>query len=81
MAPGLTETEFNRPIDPEVRRENCETRILPHRYVDPEDIAQAVLFLLRQEYITGAVLAVDGGFGMRLVCPRQCGIVCRAVID
>ena len=66
VAPGLTETEFNGPIDPEVRRKNCETRIPVHRYADPEDVAEAVLFLLRQDYVTGHVLALDGGHGMRL---------------
>jgi len=66
MAPGLIETEFNGPIDPEVRRKNNETRIPLHRYGTPEDIAEGVLFLLRQDYMTGEVLALDGGFGMRL---------------
>lgn len=35
------------------------------RFAEPEDIAHAVLFLLKEEssYITGAVLDVDGGFG------------------
>jgi NAD(P)-dependent dehydrogenase (short-subunit alcohol dehydrogenase family) len=27
----------------------------------PEDVAQAVLFLIRSDYITGETLAVDGG--------------------
>ena len=66
VAPGLIETEFNGPIDPEVQRKNNETRIPLHRYGTPEEIAESVLFLVRQEYMTGEVLAMDGGFGMRL---------------
>ena len=31
-----------------------------------EDMAEAALFLLRHDYVTGEVLGIDGGFGMRL---------------
>ncbi len=34
---------------------------LLQRWGEPADIAAAVLFLLRAEYVTGLVLAVDGG--------------------
>jgi 3-oxoacyl-[acyl-carrier protein] reductase len=36
------------------------------RYSEPQDIANAVLFLASEEagYITGHVLHVDGGMGM-----------------
>jgi pteridine reductase len=37
------------------------TRTLLHRWGDLEDIAQAVLFLIENEYITGFDLKVDGG--------------------
>ncbi len=35
------------------------------RFAEPEEIAHAVLFFLKEEssYITGAMLDVDGGFG------------------
>ena len=35
------------------------------RFAEPEEIAHAVLFFLKEEssYITGTVLDVDGGFG------------------
>lgn len=37
-----------------------------HRAVDPEDAVAAVVFLLENESITGAVLPVDCGLGMTL---------------
>jgi 3-oxoacyl-[acyl-carrier protein] reductase len=35
------------------------------RFAEPEEIAHAVLFFVKEEssYITGAMLDVDGGFG------------------
>jgi 3-oxoacyl-[acyl-carrier protein] reductase len=35
-----------------------------HRYAAPEEVAEAALFLLSDaaRYITGHILAVDGGF-------------------
>jgi hypothetical protein len=36
-----------------------------NRHGDPEDIAEAVLFLLRSRFITGQVIYVDGGIHMK----------------
>ena len=36
-----------------------------HRAGTPEDIAAAVVFLVRNDYITGQTLRVDGGWCMR----------------
>ena len=36
-------------------------RTLLQRWGAPEDVAQAVVFLAQADYITGAVLPVDGG--------------------
>jgi NAD(P)-dependent dehydrogenase (short-subunit alcohol dehydrogenase family) len=35
------------------------------RFGEPEDVANAVLFFVREDssYITGAILDLDGGFG------------------
>lgn len=40
-------------------------RIPLKRKGDPQDIANTVLFLLNQEYITGQIIAVDGGRSIR----------------
>lgn len=36
------------------------------RFGEPEDVAQAVLFLLESPYITGQVLVVDGGLQLAM---------------
>lgn len=36
-----------------------------NRYGDPEQVADAVLFLLRSRFVTGQVIYVDGGYHMK----------------
>jgi len=65
VAPGLIETDMTRGITEEAR-EAWETRIPLRRLGSPEDVAAAVCFLASDEasYITGQVLAVNGGMYM-----------------
>jgi len=65
VAPGYIETDMTSTLPEEVRREIL-TRIPAGRYGSPQDIARAVAFLVSDEasYITGQVLAVDGGMTM-----------------
>jgi 3-oxoacyl-[acyl-carrier protein] reductase/pteridine reductase len=43
------------------RTERLAQKTLLKRWGTPEDVAQAVLFLVRSDYITGECLTVDGG--------------------
>ena len=64
LAPGGIDTELvARMHSPETRRVYCAGTPLD-RYGTPEEAASAALFLASEEarYITGEVLAVDGGF-------------------
>jgi 3-oxoacyl-[acyl-carrier protein] reductase len=65
VAPGLIETDMTRAMA-EGAREEWATRIPLKRLGTPEDIAAAVCFLASPEasYITGHVLAVNGGMYM-----------------
>ncbi|WP_415893420.1 pteridine reductase [Neptuniibacter sp. PT8_73] len=45
----------------EDRKQSILDKTLLNRIGSPEDIAQAIVFLASAEYITGQVLAVDGG--------------------
>lgn len=45
----------------EAQREREARRTLLERWGSPEDVADAVLFLIGADYITGEVIVVDGG--------------------
>ena len=65
IAPGFIDTDMTAVLSEEIKK-----KVLPQipagAFGKPEDIANAVLFLSRKEssYITGQVLAVDGGMTM-----------------
>jgi 3-oxoacyl-[acyl-carrier protein] reductase len=65
VAPGLIDTDMTRTIAESARKEWAE-RIPLRRLGTPEDVAAAVCFLASDEasYITGQVVAVNGGMYM-----------------
>jgi len=65
VAPGFIATEMTGKLPEEVQ-EAYKSRIPLGRFGEPEDVAHAVAFLASEEaaYITGQVLAVDGGLAL-----------------
>lgn len=65
VAPGFIDTDITAGLPDEVKKAIL-TRIPMERYGRPEDIAQAIAFLVSEGagYITGQVLNIDGGMVM-----------------
>ena len=65
VAPGFIETDMTKALPEKVRQQ--VKQIIPlQRFGQPEDVADAVLFLASPQaaYITGQVITVDGGLYM-----------------
>ncbi|KAM7012532.1 carbonyl reductase family member 4 [Tautogolabrus adspersus] len=62
LAPGFIRTDMTSGL-----KEEDGVRSIPlGRFGEPEEVAQAVLFLLESSYITGQVLVVDGGLQLAM---------------
>lgn len=64
VAPGLVETPWTS--DWELQHEAVAAMAPLHRSATPADCAEAVLALVRNPYITGHILTVDGGTSLVL---------------
>jgi ketoreductase RED2 len=62
VAPGYVETPLTRDWQP--LREHVVAHAPARRLGTPEDVATVVLALLEMEYVTGAVVPVDGGLSL-----------------
>ena len=64
VSPGLIDTPMLGP-DAEVRKRAIQPvvdKFLIHRMGTPDEVAQAVEFLIRNDYVTGTTVDVDGGW-------------------
>jgi len=66
VSPGIIRTPFQDHLSTEQVRNNIENRIPLHREGRPEDVSQAIVALVTNDFITGENLAIDGGMTMRI---------------
>ena len=65
VAPGFIDTDMTAELSPE-QQQSYRERIPAARFAKPEEVAAVVRWLASEEadYISGAVIPVDGGLGM-----------------
>ena len=61
VAPGVIETDMCATVDPEILASMAEENCVG-RNGTPQDVAQAMAYLADAEFVTGHVLAVNGGY-------------------
>ena len=64
VAPGFIESDMTDAI-PDKLKDAMLAQIPMKRIGKPEEVAEVVAFLAKQEYLTGQVLAIDGGMTMQ----------------
>jgi NAD(P)-dependent dehydrogenase (short-subunit alcohol dehydrogenase family) len=65
IAPGFSETEMVTELSEEIQEQFLK-QIPLGRFAKPEEIAKAVLYICEDgDYMTGAVIDLNGGFYMR----------------
>ena len=63
VSPGFIETDMTDVLTDE-QRSAIKAQVPLGRYAAPAEVADAVLWLSRADYVSGAVIPVDGGLGM-----------------
>ena len=66
VAPGVVRTAFHATMSEAQRKLNLEQRIPLHREGTPKQVADAILMLAQNDYITGDTLTIDGGLTSRI---------------
>lgn len=63
IAPGIIETEMNKDLSKE-DLEEIINQIPLGRIAKPEEIAKSIKWLIEDEYVTGQVISIDGGWNI-----------------
>lgn len=66
VAPGVVRTKFHEKMTPEQKKLNLEQRIPLKREGTPEQVADVIMMLVKNEYMTGDTVTIDGGLTMRI---------------
>lgn len=67
VSPGVIRTPFQDFLTPEQAANNIKNRIPLHREGSPQDVANLIVSLIENDFITGENIVIDGGMTMRIV--------------
>jgi NAD(P)-dependent dehydrogenase (short-subunit alcohol dehydrogenase family) len=66
VVPGVIRTDFHSAMSAEQKKLNLEQRIPLRREGTAEQVADTILMLVKNDYITGETVTIDGGLTMRI---------------
>ena len=66
VAPGVIRTAFHSQMSEQQKKLNLEHRIPLHKEGSPAQVADLILELVTNDYITGQTMTIDGGLTMRI---------------
>src|SRR6266568_9284382 len=66
IAPGVIRTRFHAQMTEQQRKLNLEQRIPLHREGTPEQVAELIATVVKNDYLTGETFTIDGGLTMRI---------------
>jgi 3-oxoacyl-[acyl-carrier protein] reductase len=66
IAPGIISTRLHDYKTPDQRKKSAEERIPLRREGEPKDVAELMVLLATNEFMTGECVSVDGGTSMQL---------------
>ena len=66
VAPGVIWTRFHAAMTEQQRKLNLEQRIPLHREGTPDQVASVIVELVKNDFITGETVTIDGGLTMRI---------------
>ena len=64
IAPGFVETEWQKEKPKQIRENICAKTALK-RFADVDEIADAVKFCIRNQFVNGSVIEVSGGYNFK----------------
>lgn len=67
VSPGIIRTRFQDFLTEEQIKNNIENRIPLHREGTVKEVADAISMLIKNNFITGENVVIDGGMSMRIV--------------
>ncbi len=66
IAPGKTLTPMWGNLDKKEEKELGETQLI-NRFIHPNEIAEGILFLIKNDAVCGEILTIDGGMGFKKI--------------